>query len=70
LIVQDLFDAFSWCDLRVRYILLDCIQEFMCLSETKRFFYDNFKMKDMNEVYYVIGIEIFHDKSQGLLGLS
>jgi len=42
----------------------------MCLSETKRFFYDNFKMKDMNEVYYVIGIEIFHDKSQGLLGLS
>ena len=27
-------------------------------------------MKDMGEAYYVIGIEIFCDRSQGLLGLS
>ena len=27
-------------------------------------------MKDMTEATYVIGIEIFRDKSQGLLGLS
>ena len=40
------------------------------LSETKRFLYNNFEMKDMGEAYYVIGIEIFRDRSQGLLGLS
>jgi len=40
------------------------------LSETKRFLSNNFEMKDMGEAYYVIGIEIFCDKSQGLLGLS
>jgi len=27
-------------------------------------------MKDMGEAYYVIGIEIFRDRSHGLLGLS
>ena len=27
-------------------------------------------MKDMEEASYVIGIEIFRDRSQGLLGLS
>ena len=27
-------------------------------------------MKDMVETSYVIGIKIFHDRSQGLLGLS
>jgi len=27
-------------------------------------------MKDMGKAYYVIGIEIFRDRSQGLLGLS
>ena len=40
------------------------------LSETKRFLSSNFEMKDMGEVHYVLGIEIFHDRSQGLLGLS
>jgi len=37
------------------------------LSETKKFLS---KMKYMGETYYVIGIEIFCDRSQGLLGLS
>ena len=32
-------------------------------SETKRFLSNNFEMKDMGETYYVIGIEIFHDRS-------
>ena len=27
-------------------------------------------MKDMAKATYVIGIEIFHDRSRGLLGLS
>jgi len=40
------------------------------LSETKRFLSNNFEMKDMGETYYVIRIEIFRDRSQGLLGLS
>jgi len=40
------------------------------LGETKRFLSNNFEMKDMGETYYVIGIEIFCDRSQGLLGLS
>jgi len=40
------------------------------LSETKRFLSKNFEMKDMGEANYVIGIEIFRDRSQGLLGLS
>ena len=40
------------------------------LSETKKFLFSNFEMKDMGEASYVIGIEIFWDRSQGLLGLS
>jgi len=40
------------------------------LRETKRFLSNNFEMKDMGEAYYVMGIEIFRDRSQGLLGLS
>jgi len=40
------------------------------LSETKKFTSNSFEMKDMGEAYYVIGIEIFRDRSQGLLGLS
>ena len=40
------------------------------LSETKKFLSNNFEMKDMGDAYYVIGIEIFRDRSQGLLGLS
>jgi len=40
------------------------------LSETKKFLSNNFEMKDMGETYFVIGIEIFRNRSQGLLGLS
>ena len=40
------------------------------LHETKKFLYCNFEMKDMGEASYVIGIEIFRNRSQGLLGLS
>jgi len=40
------------------------------LSETKRYLSNNFEMKDMGRAYYVIGIKIFRDRSQGLLGLS
>jgi hypothetical protein len=40
------------------------------LHETKDFLSKNFDMKNMGEASYVIGIEIFCDRSQGLLGLS
>ena len=40
------------------------------LYETKKFLSKNFEMKDMGEASYMIGIEIFRDRSQGLLGLS
>ena len=40
------------------------------LHQTKNNLSQNFEMKDMGEATYVIGIEIFCDRSQGLLGLS
>ena len=40
------------------------------LHNTKAFLSKNFEMKDMGEASYVIGIEIFRDRSQGMLGLS
>ena len=33
------------------------------LHETKKFLSRNFEVKDMGEVSYVIGIEIFHNRS-------
>ena len=40
------------------------------LHDVKGFLSKNFEMKDMGEASFVIGIEIFRDRSQGLLGLS
>ena len=40
------------------------------LRDVKEFLSKNFEMKDMGEASYVIGIEIFRDRSQGVLGLS
>ena len=40
------------------------------LHQTKKFLSKKFEIKDMGEASYVIGIEIFCDRSQGLLGLS
>lgn len=40
------------------------------LHDVKKYFSKNFEMKDMGEASYVIGIEIFRDRKQGLLGLS
>ncbi|KAM3219756.1 hypothetical protein P3L10_024287 [Capsicum annuum] len=40
------------------------------LYDTKKYLSNNFEMKDMGEASYVIEIEIFRDRSQGLLGLS
>ena len=40
------------------------------LHDIKKFLSKNFKMKNMGKESYVIGIEIFRDRSQGLLGLS
>ncbi|KAG7564293.1 Integrase catalytic core [Arabidopsis suecica] len=40
------------------------------LHETMIYLSKNFDMKDMGEASYVIGIEIFRDRSLGILGLS
>ena len=40
------------------------------LRQTKDFLSKKFEMKYIGEASYTIGIEIFHDRSQGLLGLS
>ena len=40
------------------------------LHTTKKFHSENFDMKDMGEATYMIGIQIFRDRSRGLLGLS
>ena len=40
------------------------------LRDVKEFLSKNFEMKDMGEASYAIGIEIFRDRSQGVLGLS
>ena len=40
------------------------------LHNLKKYLSNKFEMKDIGEATYVIGIEIFFDRSQGLLGLS
>ena len=57
---------------RILYVndILLAIDDLDLLSKTKRFLSNNLEMKDMGETYYMIGIEIFYDRSQGLFGLS
>lgn len=40
------------------------------LIETKGLLSKSFKMKDMGDASFVLGIEIVRDRSRGLLGLS
>ena len=40
------------------------------LHTTNKFLSENFDMKDIGEATYVIRIDIFRDRSRGLLGLS
>ena len=39
------------------------------IYETKEYLRNNFDMKDMCEATFIIGIEIYRDRSRGLLGL-
>ncbi|KAL0559465.1 hypothetical protein IC582_004076 [Cucumis melo] len=50
--------------------ILLATNDFGLLCQTKEFLSKNFEMKDMGEASYVIGIEIFRDRTHGLLGLS
>ena len=50
--------------------ILLAANDFGLLHDVKKFLSNNFEMKDMGEASYVIGIEIFWNQSQGLLGLS
>ena len=40
------------------------------LYEVKQFLLKNFDMKDMGKASYVIGIQIYRERSRGILGLS
>ena len=40
------------------------------IYETKEYLKNNLDMKDMSEATFIIGIEIYRDRSRGLLGLS
>ena len=40
------------------------------LNDTKRLLSANFDMKDLGEASFVLGIEIYCDRSRNLLGLS
>ena len=40
------------------------------MHEVKQFLSNHFDMKDMGAVSYVIGIKIFRDRHNGILGLS
>ena len=40
------------------------------MNEVKQFLSKHFDMKDMGDVSYVIGIKIFRDIHNGILGLS
>ena len=40
------------------------------LNDTKRVLSTNFDMKDLGEASFVLGIEIYRDRSRNLLGLS
>ncbi|RVW22637.1 Retrovirus-related Pol polyprotein from transposon TNT 1-94 [Vitis vinifera] len=40
------------------------------LHETKRFLSSKFDMKDLGDAYFVLGIQIYRDRSRGILGLS
>jgi len=50
--------------------ILLAINDLGLLHETKKFLPSNFEIQYMSETSYVIGIEIFCNRSQGLLGLS
>ena len=44
--------------------------DFNLLNETKSFLFGHFDMKDLGEVSYVLGIQILHDRANGVLSLS
>ena len=50
--------------------ILIAANDLCILRETKDFLSENFEMKDMGEASYVIGIEIFRKRSEGIIGLS
>ena len=40
------------------------------LHDTKQFLSNNFQMKDLGNASYVLGIQIYWDRSKDILGLS
>ena len=58
-----------FCILYVTNILLSS-KDHGLLQETKSFLSKNFEMQDIGDTSYVLGIEIYHNMSKRILGLS
>ena len=54
--------------LHVNNILLAC-NDIDLLTETKRFLFGHYEMKDPREVLYILSVQILHDKANGVLRL-
>ena len=61
-------------DLTKRFINVDDIllatNDLNLLRDTKKFLSNNFDMKDLGNASYVLGIQIYRDRSKDILGLS
>ena len=55
--------------LYVDYILL-ASNDTDLLTKTKQFLFDHFDMKDLREASCALGIQILHDRANGVLRLS
>ena len=64
----------QWEQLYILILYVDDIllasNDFGMLRTTKDFLSKNFEMKDLRQATYVVGIEIYRNRSQGILGLS
>jgi len=49
--------------------ILLATNDILLLHDIKKFLSNKFEMKDTNEASYLIGINIFRERSQGVIGL-
>ena len=50
--------------------ILFATNDLKLLHDTKKFLSNNFEMKDLGNASYVLGIQIYRDRSKDILGLS
>ena len=52
------------------YDILLATNDLNLLRDTKKFLSNKFEMKDLGNASYVLGIQIYRDRSKDILGLS